>query len=173
MEVQEEESTTNTIALLQLHKLEEVHISAEDIATQTRQNPTLQRVVQYVKTGWPRKCTDPEILPYFRCRNEFSVESDCLMRGVNIVIPPNLQEQMLKLLHEAHPGMIRMKALARSYVWWPGITQDIEQTVHQCEECQKHHREESATPLHPLEVTAGPWQLLHIDFVGPFKVECG
>ena len=35
MEVQEEESTTNTIALLQLHKLEEVHISAEDIATQT------------------------------------------------------------------------------------------------------------------------------------------
>jgi len=26
------------------------------------------------------------------------------MRGMNIVIPPNLQEQMLKLLHEAHPG---------------------------------------------------------------------
>jgi len=54
-------------------------------------------------------------------------------------------------------------------VWWPGITQDIEQTVHQCEECQKNHREESATPLHPLEVTAGPWQRLHIDFAGPFQ----
>ena len=68
------------------------------------------------------------------------------MRGVNIVIPLNLQEQMLKLLHKAHPGMIQMKVLARSYVWSPGITQDIEQTVHQCEECQKHHREESQHP---------------------------
>jgi len=43
---------------------------------------------------------------HIQCGNEFSVESDCLMKGVNIVIPSNLQEQMLKLLHEAHPGMI-------------------------------------------------------------------
>jgi len=42
LDVQEEESTTNTIALLQLHKLEEMHLSAKDIATQTRQNPALQ-----------------------------------------------------------------------------------------------------------------------------------
>ena len=169
MEVHEEESKINIIAQLQLNQLEEIHISAEDVATQTRQDPILQRVAQYVKTGWPRNCKDPEILPYFRCRNEFSVESDCLMRGVKVTIPPNLQQQILKLLHETHPGMIRTKALARSYVWWPGITESIEQMIQRCEECQKHHREEPATPLQPLEVTAGPWQRVHIDFAGPFQ----
>ncbi len=86
-----------------------------------------------------------------------------------MIIPCNLQNQMLKMFHETHPGMIRMKALARSHVWCPGLNEDIEQTVQQCDECQKHHGEEPATPLHSLEVTTGPWQRVHIDFAGPFK----
>ncbi len=61
--------------------------------------------------------------------------------------------------------MIRMKALARSYVWWPGINKSIEQTVEQCDECQKHHREEPATLSHPQqdhgnEYTSILWDLL-------------
>ena len=169
MDVQEKESRFNVIAELQLNELQELHISAEENATETRKDPILQRVTQYVKTGWPRKCKDAEIIPYFRCRNEFSVDSDCLMRGVKVTIPTKLQQQILELLRETHPGMIRTKALARSYVWWPGITEAIEQMVKQCEECQKNHREEPKTPLQPLEVTAGPWQRVHIDFAGPFQ----
>lgn len=53
--------------------------------------------------------------------------------------------------------------------FWPGINENIEQTFQQCDECQKHHREEPAAPLHPLEVTTGPWQWVHIHFVGPFQ----
>ena len=39
---------------------------------------------------------------------------------------------MLAQLHEGHPGMSRMKGVARMYVWWPGITGDIERAVHDC-----------------------------------------
>ena len=26
---------------------------------------------------------------------------------------------MLNILHDTHPGIVKMKSLARSYVWWP------------------------------------------------------
>ena len=34
--------------------------------------------------------------------------------------------------NEGQPGMVGMKALARSYAWWPGITRDIETAIHLC-----------------------------------------
>ena len=39
---------------------------------------------------------------------------------------------MLNLLHDTHIGVVRMKSLARSRVWWPGIDADIERLSSQC-----------------------------------------
>ena len=38
-----------------------------------------------------------------------------------MVIPSKLREKVLEELHESHPGIVRMKAVASSHVWWPGI----------------------------------------------------
>ena len=43
----------------------------------------------------------------------------------------------MKELHESHPGISRMKSLARGYVWWPGLDQQLEQQVHTCAPCQQ------------------------------------
>jgi len=40
------------------------------------------------------------------------------------------------MLHEAHPGIGRMKGFARGYVWWPGIDEEMENCVKGCEACQ-------------------------------------
>ena len=43
------------------------------------------------------------------------------MWGIRVVVPPTLQEKVLEELHGGHIGVIKMKALACSHVWWPGI----------------------------------------------------
>ena len=78
------------------------------------------------------------------------------MWGIRVVIPPQMRGFVLKELHQSHPGIVRMKSLARLYVWWPGIDREIKQMDVQL------------APLHPWEYPSRPWQRLHIDFAGPF-----
>ena len=59
-----------------------------------------------------------------------------------------------------------MKGLARMYVWWSGITTDIECTVQQCSACQMHQSTPSIAPLHPWSWPTRPWVHLHLDYAG-------
>ena len=55
------------------------------------------------------------------------------------------------------------------YVWWPGITKDIERTVQQCSACQLHQSTPSVAPLHPWSWPTRPWARLHLDYAGPVQ----
>ncbi|XP_042150746.1 uncharacterized protein K02A2.6-like [Ixodes scapularis] len=79
------------------------------------------------------------------------------------------RDQVLELLHTTHPGIVRMKALARSTVWWPGIDQDIERKVRTCLPCQETRPQPARARLHPWEFARNPWSRIHIDFAGPFQ----
>lgn len=84
------------------------------------------------------------------------------------MIPPQGRDQVLKELHQAHPGINRMKGLARSYVWWPSIDKDLENLVRQCEICQVNRKAPAAAPLHPWEWPDQPWKRIHMDYAGSF-----
>ena len=55
------------------------------------------------------------------------------------------------------------------YVWWPGITREIEDTVERCSECQQHQSRPTVAPLHPWAWPIRPWARLHIDYAGPIR----
>ena len=89
------------------------------------------------------------------------------MWGNRVVIPKPGREAVLDELHEGHPGISKMKALARMYVWWPGIDADIERSVRLCMSCQEVQPSPPAAPLHPWKWPTRPWARLHLDFAGP------
>ena len=60
-----------------------------------------------------------------------------------------------------------MKGLARSYVWWPGIDNDIESLARKWQ-CQRVQFEAPTVPLYPWEWPVKTWQRIHVDYAGPF-----
>ena len=49
--------------------------------------------------------------------------------GNRVIVPPQGRAQAIAVLHEAHPDISRMKALARGYVWWPNMDRELEDAV--------------------------------------------
>lgn len=158
----------NTILLLD--HLETTPVTAEKISEWTRRDPLMARVLEYIAQGWPPVLQghEEELRPYFSRRMELTVEAGCLMWGQRVVIPPQGRTSMLKELHMGHPGICRMKALARSVMWWPKMDAELEHQVKTCTPCQENRQKPAQAPLHPWEFPRRPWTRLHIDFAGPF-----
>jgi len=72
------------------------------------------------------------------------------------------------MLHEGHIGVVRVKQVAHSHVWWPCIDKDIENLVKTCTSCQQDQRTPVAAPLHPWICPSKPWVRVNLDFAGMF-----
>ena len=125
-------------------------VSAAEIAKDTSRNPLLAKALLLTQNGWPiNRCDDPDLKPYFTSRHELSVEQGCLMWGLRTVIPPSLRQTILTEL-QGHPGIARMKSIARSHVWWPKIDEEIEKVIRECQPCNKTRRGSSSLTVSPM-----------------------
>ncbi len=83
-------------------------------------------------------------------------------------MPPQGRKRILEELHEAHPGVKKVKSLARYFVQWPKIDGAIEELVCQCPSCQLILETPPKVPLRPWSWPDAPWKRVHVDFFGPF-----
>ena len=125
-------------------------VSSSQIRSWTDNDPILAKVKTWVQSGWPTQENDEaeELRPCTMRRYELSVEEGCLLWGNRVVVPQKGRKKVLETLHEAHPGIVRMKGFARGYVWWPGIGEEMERCVKECETCQIHRKAPPMVPLH-------------------------
>ena len=148
-----------------LNNAEHFQLNFETVKHKTLDDPTLQKVKDYITNGWPSKVNDveAEVKPYFSKRYEFTLNDDCIMWNHRIVIPSQLQGSILSQLHMTHLGVVKMKSLARGYFWFPNIDIEIENLSKSCEVCNLHGNNPPKTKILPWPTPTGPWQRLHID----------
>lgn len=88
---------------------------------------------------------------FYAKRDELTVEKECLLWGYRLVVPESgfQRERVLRELHALHFGIVKMKMLARSYVWWPNIDSDIENVSAACKVCVQERKKSPSVPLIP------------------------
>ncbi|KAK3085126.1 hypothetical protein FSP39_024809 [Pinctada imbricata] len=149
-------------------QIETLPMTSETVANATRRDTVLSQVLLRVQGCWTEGENDKSLSSFYNRRHELSLHQNCLMWGIRVIIPSTLKKQVLELLHSSHPGVVKMKSLARSYVWWSGIDSDIERLAKECAGCQKQQNNPGKVYVHPWEWPSAPWQRVHIDFAGPF-----
>ena len=139
------------------------------ILDSTKKDNVLQDVIKFVKSSWPKYAKNNcRLKPYYVIRHQLTIENEVLLWNNRIVIPEKLQNRMLEQLHLSHLGVVKMKAIARSYFFWPGINKSIENFALQCKTCSVHKVSPPKTTLNPWEWPQEVFSRLHIDYMGPF-----
>ncbi|XP_055701773.1 uncharacterized protein K02A2.6-like [Phlebotomus papatasi] len=145
-------------------------VSHKMIRSATEKCPNLQQVIKYIVGGWPnspKAISSTEVSRYYQIRDSLSVVDNCVLYRERIVIPDQYRKKILNQLHSAHPGINKMKSLARSYVYWPGLDADIQHLVSHCHDCAAAAKSPVKSQLFSWPLATRPWQRVHVDYAGP------
>ena len=138
----------------------------EQFVNETNADPTLQKLKEYVTSGWPN--TRDEVVhsvePYFNYRDEISELNGILLKGHSaVIVPSSMQPEMRKLLHTGHPGIVNMKMKARNVLFWPGMNKELEDFVYSCSACQESRNQKQKEPLISHDIPSTVWTRVGTD----------
>ena len=131
---------------------------------ETARDPTLSLLRHYIHVGWPvdRTMLPQEIHTFWNEREDLSVENGLVMKGARLMIPSTLRSKVLEQIHKGHLGIEKCMLKARDSVFWPGISNDIRETVEKCGICQASSK--SSKPIGNVsDVPPHAWHTLGND----------
>ena len=163
-EKQQEKLAEEYVNFLTRHSVPKA-MTLEEIARETKSDSTLQRLHPAIRLNmWDADCLKP-----YRCiKDELTIGAQgVILRGTRIIMPSSFHQRAIDIAHENHQGLSKTKALLREKVWFPGIDELAQKTLHSCIACQAVGRPAPPEPLHLQDMPKGPWEKVHIDFYGP------
>ena len=134
------------------------------ICGETAKDPTLNLLRHYIHMGWPvdRRMLPHEIHTFWNYREDLSMENGLVTKGTRLIIPSTLRRKVLEQIHEGHLGIEKCMLKARDSVFWPGISNDIRETVEKCGICQASSK--AAKPVGNVsDVPPHAWHTLGTD----------
>lgn len=162
---QASEIIMDEVDFIQIQSIETLPITVAELAKETHKDAVVKELLEGLRFGKNVQSESRFGIEQW----EFSLQQNCLIRGIRAYIPKSLRERVLNELHESHFGMSRMKSLARSYCWWPKIDSDIEHMVKSCNDCQLNRPNPPKAPIHSWEKSRDVFERVHVDYAGPFN----
>ncbi len=130
----ESEKANDPAVVFHMSQMEPLPVTSTQVQKKTRNDPVLAKVYDLTVKGWPAP-GDGQLPVYSTLQDQLSVCQGCIMWGC--VVPPKLRLRVLTSLHEEHLGVVKIKSIARGYVWWPGMDSQIEDLAKSCTGCQQ------------------------------------
>ena len=136
--------------------------SQGEIRVATENDPALQLLKATVMKGWPdsKEQTPAMIQKYWNFREEITIPDGILYKGLRMIIPVSLREDMLKKLHSSHVGT---EACISDSLFWPGLGKDITNLVSNCHVRAEINKTRQKEPLQTPKLPTHPWSKVAVD----------
>lgn len=159
-----EEDKSLSEAILSINVSDERKIEFQN---ETEKDETLRKIKEYCRDGWPNnKNNCPEsIRYYYKLKNDILLDDNILFFNDRIIIPKTMRKMITDKLHEPHFGINKTLQRAKSSVFWPNISNEIEQTVTHCRTCQENAPKNQKEPLIPHDIPNAPFEKTACDIL--------
>ena len=142
--------------------------SLHNLQLATQDDDKLAILKHVIQQGWPKtiKEVPTKVQKYWTFHEELTIEDGLVLKGMRIIIPDKKREEILKLIHEGHLGLNKCKMRAKETVYWPGINEQLQQLILDCQLCLKYSRSKDKNTPHTAlghEIPPVPWSKVATD----------
>ena len=146
-------------------------IKRSQIAKATREDGDMQTLVRAINTSNQKVIAKSNTLKEFNnVFNQLSVSDDgIILRNHQIVVPKELRQKLVDIVHEGHLGIVKSKMLMRLKVWFPRLNEMVEARIGGCLACQActPANKKNMVPMQSEPVPNMVWHTVAGDFFGP------
>ena len=137
-------------------RLQEIHLHQDE-------DEVCSKLKLLCSESWPEKHhLNCSLQPYWQYRAEITVQQGILMKDDRVIIPSALRIDVLDKIHTGHQGIQKGRERAKSGVWWPNLSKQIEDLVRECPTCIKT-KTNRAEPMIPSQLPERPFQKVGTD----------
>jgi hypothetical protein len=154
------------------HDVEKNEFDMEQLKKEQEKDPIIhQKIIEVKKNPGASSYELKEGLLY----KLLMMHVSCNTKKKLIYLPSSMIQNLLQIYHShplsGHFGVQRTYLKIKNRFWWPNMKQSITQYIQSCLPCQQYNVSRSKKPgqLQPILPPEGPFQLIGMDYCGPFK----
>ena len=136
------------------------------VKKESQKDSQIQDLIKTIASGFPlsKESLPPSLQDFWKCRNDLYVIDEVVLYKNRIVIPKTLRKDVLQFLHSAHQGVSAMNERAKVEVYWPNITNDIQNIRDSCRDCSRIAPTQPKLPPYEPMIPSTPFEAIACDY---------